>query len=259
MKFGASLACLYPMEPEKALIELSSAGIDVCEIFLNTYSELSPEYLHDLRALCDRFGMEVYSIHPFTSALEHYMFFSPYPRRIKDSFEFYSKYADAAKILGAKVINIHGDRGVKKEGISFYIECISPFRMVQDKTGVTFAMENVFYNSVNDPEFVADLISAVPDLCFTFDIKQACKGGQDPYILLQAMQDRVVNFHVNDCDFDHVCALPGEGDIDYKRIFSILKHQKYRGPALIEVYRNNFDSVQDIIKSKKFLESEFYT
>ena len=259
MKIGASLACLYPLEPEKALIEMASIGVDTCEVFLNTYSELSAEFLHMLRELCDQNGVSVHSVHPFTSALEHYMFFSPYQRRINDSYEFYLKYAEAAKILGASVINIHGDRGIKNGDVSFYKECIAPFRRIQERTGIVCAMENVFYNSVNDPEFVSNLIASTSDVYFTYDIKQARKGGQDPYILLQSMQDRVVNFHINDYDFEHICALPGRGMIDFKRIFSIMKRQNYCGPALIEVYRDNFCDVSEILESKNFLESEFYT
>lgn len=257
IEVGMSLACFYPMEPEFAVHKAASLGMRVCEIFLNTYSELDDAYLHKLRLLCDQKGLRVYSIHPFTSALEHYMFFSPYPRRVADSLSFYERYARAAKILGAEVINIHGDRGLGVQRMDEYVQCVLPLMQLQDKTGVMFSLENVYYNSVNDPKFVSELKKRIPEARFTLDIKQACKGGQNPYRLAEAMGESLVNFHVNDRTDEAVCLLPGFGSIDYDKLDHILKTIKYTGPALIEVYSDNFQSLDDISRSKKFLEEKF--
>ncbi len=251
-----SLGCFYPMEPELAVEEAAAFGIRVCEVFLNTYSELEPAYLHALRESCDRHGIRVYSIHPFTSFLENYLFFAPYPRRIADSMVFYRRYADAAKILGAQVINIHGDRGIGLENPEYYAELIQPLLKLQDETGIIYSMENVYFNSVNHPEFTARLRQLAPEVRFTLDIKQAFKGGQDPYALAEAMGDAVVNFHVNDRDDQHICLLPGQGTVDYEQIGSILKKNGYGGPGLMEVYRSNFESREEIIAAKTFLEKK---
>ncbi len=257
MEVGMSLACFYPQEPEAAVEEAAALNIPVCEVFLNTISELEEEYLHSLRAKCDQYGIKIYSIHPFTSFLENYMFFSPYPRRIKDSTEFYRRYADAAKILGAKVINIHGDRGIGLESLDDYVNCITPLMRLQEETGIVYSMENVFFNSVDRPEFTARLRQRVPEVRFTLDIKQAFKGNQDPYHLAEAMGGAIVNFHVNDRDDTHICLLPGQGTVDYDRIGNILHGSGYSGPALIEVYRNNFDRAAEIAVSKSFLQDKF--
>lgn len=257
MEIGMSLACFYPLEPEKAVAEAAALNIRICEIFLNTFSELEENYLHELRGLCDRYDMRVYSLHPFTSFLENYLFFSPYPRRIADSVEFYRRYAAAAKILGAKVVNIHGDRGVGLEDLDEYVKCVAPLMKLQEETGVIFALENVFYNSVNHPAFTARLRQRLPEVRFTFDIKQAFKGGQDAYDLAEAMGGSIVNFHVNDRDDTHLCLLPGKGTVDYDRIAGIMDQAGYNGPGLIEVYRKNFGVREEIGESKKFLENKF--
>lgn len=256
MEIGMSLACFYPLEPEFAVDQAKSLGMKTCEIFLNTFSELEENYLIELRKKCDNANLSVHSIHPFTSAIENYFFFSPYPRRIQDARELYFRYADAAKILGAKVINIHGDRGMGLERFDDYLECISPLRSLQDKTGIIYAMENVFYNSVNHPEFTFRLHRAAPDVGFTIDIKQAYKGDQDPIALIEAMGNGIVNFHVNDRDPDHLCMLPGRGAVNFDLLLSALKKAGYQGPALIEVYRQNFDKPDEILKSKQFLEQK---
>ncbi len=256
MEVGMSLACFYPLEPEKALVEAAALNIRTCEVFLNTYSEMDEGYLRTLRNACDSQGIRVYSVHPFTSFLENYLFFSPYPRRIADATEFYRGYANAAKILGAEVINIHGDRGIGLESVDRYAQMIVPLLKLQEETGIVFAMENVFYNSVNHPDFTEKLRNIAPDVRFTLDIKQAFKGGQDPYALAEAMGDSIVNFHVNDRDEEHICMLPGQGTVDYERIGGILRKNGYKGPGLIEVYRNNFDSADEISVSKSFLEKK---
>lgn len=256
MKIGMSLACFYPMEPELAVEQAAALNMDVCEVFLNTVSELDEHYLQALREKCDRYGLRVYSVHPFTSFLENYMFFSPYPRRIADSEMFYRRYAEAAKILGAEVINIHGDRGIGLENIESYVNCIAPLLRLQEQTGIVYSMENVFFNSVDHPEFTARLRQRVPEVRFTLDIKQAFKGGQDPYQLAEAMGDAVVNFHVNDRDESHVCLLPGQGTVDYARIARILHQNHYDGPGLIEVYSKNFKEPCEIAAAKSLLESK---
>ncbi len=256
MQVGMSLACFYPLEPEKAVSKAALIGIDVCEIFLNTWSELDEEYLHALKNTCDHYGIRVRSIHPFTSFLENYLFFSPYPRRVEDAVKLYRQYANAAKILGAEVISIHGDRGIGLENLDAYIQCAAPLLKMQDETGIAFAMENVYYNSVNYPEFTARLRQKMPNVRFTFDVKQAFKGGQDAYDLVRAMGSAVVNFHANDRDEEQICMLPGQGNVDFGRISKILKGNGYSGPAIIEVYSKNFSELSELKVAKSFLEEK---
>ncbi len=257
MEIGMSLACFYPLSPEDSIPETAKLNMNVCEIFLNTVSEMEEGYIRGLKADCDRYGLQVHSIHPFTSFMENYLFFSPYPKRVQDAMDFYRRYAHAAKVLGASVVNIHGDRGLGLDDFEQYVDCLSPLLQLQEETGVTFALENVYYSSVAHPKFVARLRQRVPNIRFTYDIKQAVKGGQDPYALLEAMGDAVVNFHVNDCDAEHVCLLPGCGSIDYDRIAALFRQNRYDGPALIEVYRKNFQNPEEICHSKSFLEHKF--
>lgn len=256
MEIGISLACFYPEHPEDVIVRVSDMGFRVCELFLNTISELDSEYISLFSKLCEKHNLKVYSIHPFTSALENYMFFSPYDRRIKDSKKLYQKYCDVAKYLGAKVINIHGDRGVGLNNFEQYCECLEPLFDLQSQNGVILSHENVFFNSVNHPEFVKKLRQRFgQDIKFTFDIKQANKGGSVPYEVCEAMGNNIVNFHINDYDTENICLLPGEGNVDYKTIFDLLKKNQYSGPAIIEVYRHNFKDINQVMHSYEFLKS----
>ena len=49
MHCGISTACLYPMELERALPTLISMDFHLFEIFINTVSEMKPEYIKELK------------------------------------------------------------------------------------------------------------------------------------------------------------------------------------------------------------------
>ncbi len=255
MEIGISLACFYPEHPETVVSRVAEMGFKTAELFINTISETKPEYISEISKECEKHNIEIYSVHPFTSALENYMFFSPYDRRVEDSKKLYERYCEVACFLGAKVINIHGDRGIGLKDFDLYCNCLLPFFELSEKYDVKFAHENVFFNSVNHPEFTQKLCERFgEDIKFTFDIKQANKGGSVPIEVCEAMGKNIVNFHINDYDEDNICLLPGEGITDYKSIFNVLKKNDYTGPAIIEVYRNNFTDTDQIIKSRDYLE-----
>ncbi len=254
MEIGLSLASFYPQHPEKTVELAKELGFDICELFINTFSELDSDYIKEFGRKCRKAGLRVYSVHPFTSAIENYMFFSIYDRRVSDACKLYAKYCEAAEYLGAEVINMHGDRGLAVSDIDQYIECLKPIYELSQTYGVCIAHENVFFNSINHPDIAHKLVELLGDkIKFTFDIKQAHKGGSDPYELCNAMGKNIVNFHINDFDDQHICMLPGEGKADHKKIFGILKDNGYKGPALIEVYSNNYTSYDQIRKSAEYL------
>ena len=254
MEIGLSLDSFYPSHPEQTITLAKDLGFNVCELFINTYSELDTKYIIDFGKRCQKAGLRVHSVHPFTSAIENYMFFSRYDRRVSDACKLYTKYCKAAKYLGANVINMHGDRGLAVSDIDQYIECLKPIYELSQTYGICIAHENVFFNSINRPDVVQNLICRLGDkIKFTFDIKQAHKGGTDPYELCNAMGENIVNFHINDYDTDHVCMLPGKGQVNYEKIFSILSANRYDGPALIEVYSTNYTSYKEIVESADYL------
>ena len=113
MRPGISTACLYPMEIERSLDLLLSMDFKLYEFFLNTWSELTPSFLRLLRNRLESEGAQVKSIHPFTSAIEGMLFFSEYLRRMEDALEFYKTYFEAAGMLGAKILVLHGQKGYR--------------------------------------------------------------------------------------------------------------------------------------------------
>ena len=73
---GVSSACFYPQETEKAIEKLISYQIPLCEIFLNSPSELRPEFMGALKQKTEQNQLRVVSFHPFTSFMESFFLFS---------------------------------------------------------------------------------------------------------------------------------------------------------------------------------------
>ena len=67
MNIGVSTACLYPELLENSLQYLGEKGVKYTEIFLNTFSEMSPDFIGKLRGIRDAYGMKITAFHPFMS------------------------------------------------------------------------------------------------------------------------------------------------------------------------------------------------
>lgn len=250
MKLGISTACFYPLQVEQALDEIGALGLRTIEIFFNTESEYFEPLISDIERHVRDNGLIVNSIHPYTSGNEGILLFSEYTRRTEDAFQQYRRYFEAGQRLGAKYFTFHGERrigplsdgGLLDRKFNVYRRLVS----TAAEYGITFTQENVAWCRSADPGYLRMLYENVPELRYTLDIKQAHRAGQDWRLFLNAVGDRIVNIHLNDFDEEHSCLLPGEGTMEYDAFFTRLAELGYDRQVLIEVYKSNFDSVEQI-------------
>jgi sugar phosphate isomerase/epimerase len=258
MRSGISTACLYPMELEKALPTLISMDFHLFEVFINTFSELNPEYVKDLKRMADDSGSTVKSVHPFTSGFESFLLFSEYDRRFEDGLEFYKKYFQAANLLGAQILVLHGQRSDKhsRNTEKAYFDHYARLFSLGKTFGITAAQENVNLFRSDDPEFITRMREYLGSECaFVLDIKQAVRAGEDPYAMCAAMGERIVHVHINDNKPTADCLLPGCGTMN----FCVLKRQLlefgYTGDLIIEVYRRSFGHLQELKSAKRVVDA----
>ena len=110
MQIGISSSCLYPLLTEESLKTVGELGAKTAEIFFNSFSELKKPILDEIKSIKEYYGINVRSIHPFTSAYEPVLFFGGYDRRLNDGIEFYKNYFEVANELGAEMVVLHGGR-----------------------------------------------------------------------------------------------------------------------------------------------------
>lgn len=258
MKIGASSACFYPLETEKAFLHIAELGFKYSEIFFNCRSELKPAFVRELKEIKDAYGMNVVSLHPYRSFAEGYNFFSSYERRFQDGIEDYKRYFNAAATLGAKYIVMHGAKNRIDIPPEEYAERFGRLNEIAKQFDCIVAHENV-----------VDYVGAFPDFMFfmkeylgdefkmVLDVKQARRANVNPFEFIETMKSNIVHVHLSDCDEKgHDCLPPDEnGAFQFRKLFTELHKVGYSGRYMIELYSNNFHDKNEIIKSAKYLEN----
>lgn len=254
MDVGISTACFYPMETEQALQKEIDLGFRTFEIFFNSSSELKKPFLADLK---ERIGQEgrIVSIHPFTSGYESYLLFSQYTRRFEDSLDFYENYFEAANVLGADILVIHGEKNILSFSDEQYLDRFYRLSERGRKFGVRVAQENVVSHRGQHPSFIRKMREQLGEYAyFVLDIKQAIRAKVCPHEMCDAMGDRLIHLHANDHNASFDCLLAGEGGMDFARLFGQMKKNGFTGDCILEVYNSAIDGDEALRRSKTVLE-----
>ena len=256
MEIGASSACLYPMETEKAFLHIAKLGFRHCEIFFNTSSELKPSFINELKAIRDAYEMNIVSLHPYMSFAEGYNFFSTYERRFQDGLEEYKRYFEAAATLEAEYIVLHGSKGLSGITPEQYAERFAKLNETAKASGCIVAHENVVNFVGESPSFMQNIKSCLgKDFRMVLDVKQSRRAKIDPMQFIEEMSESIVHVHLSDYNKDCDCIPPSEkGLFDFESLFTALHKKCYNGKYIVELYSNNFSNEKEILESAEYLE-----
>lgn len=256
MAFGISTSCLYPVNTELALEELGKRGIKTCEVFLNSISETTPEFVKILNKIKNEYGTRITAVHPFSSFSETFMLFGEYERRYLDVVEFYKNCFEVTAMLGADISIIHGMRRHGKLPHEIYFERFAGLIEEGKKHGVRVAQENVNGHFSADPSFLRSMKAALgKDFNLVFDIKQAVRSGNEPFSFAEEFKKDIIRVHVSDNNSESDCLPPGTGSFDFERFFSIMDSVNYEGDYIIELYRDGFGEIEELKSSFEYLQN----
>lgn len=108
MEFGISTAAFYRRAAtEDALCHIREQGALLCEVYLESFSEYTPDFAHLLRQRADALGLRVVSVHPMGTQFEPQLF-SLSVRQHDDAWRIFERVLQSAQILGAKYYVMHG-------------------------------------------------------------------------------------------------------------------------------------------------------
>lgn len=244
---GVSTACLYPMLTEDGLAAIGMRGIERAEIFLNTYSELEPQFTRELKEYADFYGISIISAHPFTSGFEPFMFFSEYERRFSDALDIYRKYFSAMNEIDASILVFHGDRLASTLEDEKYYERFAILRDLGKEYGVIVAQENVERCKSRSLPFLEKMAAYLDgDLALVFDNKQALRSEVDYSDFIQKLGRHIVHIHLSDSNDDCDCLPIGYGNADIKDLLLRMQKIGYEGTVVVELYNHLIDSNEDI-------------
>ncbi len=250
IRAGVSTACFYPKLLEEAVYDLAVNGINHTEIFINADCELTKPYISGLADTLKRFEVSCRSLHPYTCPLEPMLFFSGYKRRLADGIEYYKKYFNAMNLLDAKIFVFHGNKKLAQLSPENYCECYSKLVETGKQFGVTVAQENVSRCQSGSLEFMSRMAEIMDnDAKFVLDTKQAVRAGENSFDIVKKLQGKVIHIHISDHGEMGDCLQIGKGRFNIKQLLNLISREEYDVSIMLELYRNNFDGISDIVEN----------
>lgn len=256
---GISSACFYPsVKTEDSFKVIHDMDYKNAEIFLNSPSEYEKDFALKLKEQSDKYQISVLSVHSFSSSFEPYLF-DKYKRRRDDMKKFFTSVCRVGKILGARCYTFHGMKLLKYDFIDlkFIADIYKEIVYIAGENGIKLAQENVSWCMSSDLRYLEYLKENVKGLYFTLDVKQSYKAGISPEKYVNIMKDRLTNFHINDRSETDICLLPGKGDVNLKGLIHKMNNYNYAGPAILEVYRENYKSYDELASCKEYIQKLF--
>lgn len=259
MKIGLSTANYFPEVDTEDMIDLYGRnGVETVEIFLNTFSEMTTEFMDILNRRLDHYGMTVNSVHAMSIMVEPCLF-DLHHRRREDYLDIYRNTLRCVRALGSDIYTFHGPMAMmdREDQYDHLAACYDVLYELAEDSGVRLAQENVAHHAAITPDFIRAMKERMNHrMLHTFDIKQAVRAGQDPYEYLAVVSADLVNVHLSDHDFEHYCLVPGEGNFDFQRFFRTLREVGYTGNGILELYRQNFKGEEDLMAARQALEND---
>lgn len=255
MILGMSSAAFYGMlETEAAAGHLADFEVDTCEIFLETYSEYSADFGRTLRAHLP--SLHCTSVHPLGTQFEQQLF-GRAKRQVEDAFRIFTGVCEAGRALGARYYVFHGPFGVhaplKPAQIWRLQETMARMQEIAGRSGMSVLWENVHWCALRGPEDVRSVRELLPEMRFVLDVKQAHRAGVDPFDMLDAMGDRLAHVHVLDVAQNGQLCLPGEGVLDWQRLFRRLRGMDFAGSVILEPYGKQAEDEDALRRGLAFL------
>ena len=258
MRFGISTSCFYPEETDRALARLLDADVSLVEVFFNTFSELEDDYIAHMGSLLAAHGAAVSQMHPFTSAMEGFFFATDYGPRTEDGLRLYEKYFSVCRALGIPRLVLHGQLAASPYPFEGYCRNYLRLREAGRQYGVEVLQENVVNYQCGTPDKVRRLREQTGgDAGFVLDTKQMRRAGVPLEQMLEAMGDKVRHVHISDSTPQRDCVTPGDGTEDFSALAAHLAAIDYGGDMIVELYRDGFSGIEDLLRGLAFIKREF--
>jgi len=122
------------------------------------------------------------------------------------------------------------------ESVSIFIERIGPVIKKAEKYGINLSLETDL-----SPQSFVDLIKRIDSEIVTvnYDIGNSASLGYSAIEELNAYGDKITDIHIKDRSFNGGPVMLGDGNADFSLFFSELKKINYKGPFIMQAYRDD--------------------
>ncbi len=255
MQAGISTASLFGRyTTEDALKTLAKNRVECAEIFLESYCEYTKKFGKKLKKV--KGDTLIHSIHTLTTQFEPQLY-SINERAQADSFMLLNNVLSCGKKIGAKYYTFHGGARYKRAPLVIDFDRVGAItqKIIEEcnKFGIKLAYENVHWSYYNYVGFFNELKKKTSGLKGTLDIKQARQSGVDYREFLKEMGADIATVHLSDVDKNGNMCLPGKGQTDFYQMFSLLSDYNFDGALLLEVYKNDYSDLSELLESLEFI------
>lgn len=244
VSIGASSGAFYPHTATEDVPAAAAAlGLGAVELMLQTVGEYDADFIARVKVNAEAAGVRIHALHTMFNL--HPML-DRYPRRAAEGRALFQKGIEAAAALGAKALVWHGARKqdvASPEGWERFIALTAELAKACGEQGVTLALENVSWCALAQVRHVVSFatrleeIGTPEEIGFVFDPFQAVEAGANPFMMLAAMGNRVVDVHISDYHQHDITARhlpPGDGDLPWSALIRAIAGSGYTGPMMIE-------------------------
>lgn len=238
---------------------------------LNPYDPLLPEQLPTISNLLAENNLKTvvetgarYLLDPYTK--HHPTLVSPLAGQRQIRIDFLRRSIDIAAELGAECVSfwsgVAPSHSPPEQLMDRLCQALSPVVGHAAEHGVTLAFEPEPGHFIDSMVAFERLLSALPGgdadlLKLTIDIGHLHCQGEGPIAdVLVNWKDRLANLHIEDMNagvHDHL--MFGDGQIDFRPVFTALKQIDYRRPITVELPRHSHVGPQVAAESLAFLQS----
>lgn len=255
MQVGISTATFYTkLYTEQTFPVIKKCGAEVCEVFMNTYSEYEPEFGDIFVRESD--GLKIYSVHALNTQFEPQLF-NRVDRTRYDAEVILKKVLANAQKMGAHYYTFHATTRLKvtsKIDVDNFAYHISRIGDIAKQYDVQICLENVHWAAFNSPNFFRELKPKVTNIGTVLDIKQARQSGFDWREYIDVMGNTIRNIHISDVK-NNQTALVGTGEFHFKELIARLRDVGYDGPLIIEQYPEDYDTYDQLKDAVEFIKS----
>jgi len=244
LRLALSSGALYPeVATEEVPAAAARLGLPDLELLLQTPGEYAPAFIRRVQANVAAAGCRVHALHTF-QALHPVV--TPYRRRAEEGTALFRHAIAAAAALGARAVVWHGltRQEIARPGaMAGFLAATEELTLACAEAGVTLAIENVSWCVLASVRDVIAFAARVPELGppgaigFAFDPFQAAESGANPFMILAAMEGRLVDVHLSDHREGDPAARhlpPGDGDLPWPALIRAVAGAGYDGPLVIE-------------------------
>jgi len=123
-----------------------------------------------------------------------------------------------------------------KEAADRFVERMKPMVVAAEKYGINLSLETDLA-----PQPFVDLLDRFDSnrVTVNYDIGNSAALGYDPVEELAAYGHRITDIHIKDRVRNGGPVVLGKGDADFDRFFQTLKSYDYKGPFIMQAYRDD--------------------